>query len=63
MTTRQKLAAIVRHYTGQGERIPAIANRLGVTYQTLHKWLNGDRDPDTMSDSVRKIDKAWEAIP
>jgi len=62
MTTAQKLAAIVRHYTGNGDRLPAIADRIGVSLPTLHRWLSGDRDPDTMADSVRKIDKAWGAI-
>jgi len=63
MTTKQKLAAIVRYYTGQGLMLPAIATHIGVPYRTLHAWHAGDRDPDTMADSVRKIDKAWGEIP
>jgi transposase-like protein len=63
MTTDQKLAAIMRHYTNEGDRLPAIADRIGVSHVTLRRWLSGDRDPDTMADSVRKIDRAWEALP
>jgi len=63
MTTDQKLAAIMRHYTQEGDRLPAIADRIGVSHPTLRRWLSGDRDPDTMADSVRKIDKAWGEIP
>lgn len=63
MTTHQKLAAIIRHYSAQGLKLPDIATQIGVPYRTLHAWHSGDRDPDTMADSVRKIDKAWGALP
>lgn len=63
MTTDQKLAAVMRHHTQIGLRLPAIADRIGVSPSTLTRWLNGDRDPDTMAASARKIHKAWEALP
>ena len=63
MTTDQKLAAIMRHYTHAGDRLPAIADRIGVSHVTLRRWLSGDRDPDFYATSARKIDKAWGALP